>query len=344
MTKDPVIALKDVSVEFSNKNKVVQDVHDVTLEVNRGDVFGIVGHSGAGKSTLIRTINLLQKPTSGEVIVNGQQITEISAKDLRKSREKIGMIFQHFNLMNSLNVVDNVMLFLGHSKLSKSEKRQRATELLHLVGLSGKEKVFPRQLSGGQKQRVAIARALANNPEILLSDESTSALDPQTTASILPLLRQLNRELGLTIVLITHQLEVAEDICNRIAVINDGEIVEQAESYQILLNPQHQITRDLFEDAYFSNENLQKNIPADQSTSQLLYRLSYDSIENGNSSLFDYLRDQFEIRTKIIYTDSVAVQEHVIIKAIVEFSKELDQQVADELNAHHVNLKKVELS
>lgn len=148
MTKDPVIALKDVSVEFSNKNKVVQDVHDVTLEVNRGDVFGIVGHSGAGKSTLIRTINLLQKPTSGEVIVNGQQITEISAKDLRKSREKIGMIFQHFNLMNSLNVVDNVMLFLGHSKLSKSEKRQRATELLHLVGLAGKEKVFPRQLSG----------------------------------------------------------------------------------------------------------------------------------------------------------------------------------------------------
>ena len=127
-------------------------------------------------------------------------------------------------------------------------------------------------------------------------------------------------------------------------MINDGEIVEQAESYQILLNPQHQITRDLFEDAYFSNENLQKIIPADQSTSQLLYRLSYDSIENGNSSLFDYLRDQFEIRTKIIYTDSVAVQEHVIIKAIVEFSKELDQQVADELNAYHVNLKKVELS
>ncbi|WP_056936872.1 ATP-binding cassette domain-containing protein [Limosilactobacillus gastricus] len=344
MAKDPVIALKDVSVEFKNKNKVVQAVHNVTLEVDRGDVFGIVGYSGAGKSTLIRTINLLQKPTSGEVIVNGQQITKISAKELRKSREKIGMIFQHFNLMNSLNVVDNVILSLGHSSLSKREKCQRATELLHLVGLSGKEKVYPRQLSGGQKQRVAIARALANNPEILLSDESTSALDPQTTASILTLLKRLNRELGLTIVLITHQLEVAEDICNRIAVINDGELVEQAESYQILLNPQHQITRDLFEDTFFSSDNLLKITPTEQIRLKTLYRLSYDSSENDNSSLFDWLRDQFEIRTKIIYTDSVAVQNHVIIKAVVEFSKELYQHILNELEIRHVNIKKVELS
>ena len=210
-----MIELKNIDVVFS-KGKTVHAVNNVSLTVERGDIYGIVGFSGAGKSTLIRTINLLQRPTSGSVTISGQDITKFSAEQLRQKRQKIGMIFQHFNLLSSKTVFDNVAFPLKHSNLSKEEKDKKVRDLLNIVGIGDKEKFYPSQLSGGQKQRVAIARALANDPDILLCDEATSALDPQTTDEVLKLLKSLNENLNLTIVIITHEMQVVKEICHKV--------------------------------------------------------------------------------------------------------------------------------
>jgi len=222
-----MISLQDISVTFkADKNKAIHAVQHVSLEVDKGDVYGIVGYSGAGKSTLVRTINLLQRPTEGKVIVSGKDMMALNDKDLRESRKKIGMIFQHFNLMRSRTIHENVAFPLKNSSLSKQEINDKVTELLSLVGLSEKAKAYPSQLSGGQKQRVAIARALANDPEVLLCDEATSALDPKTTSSILALLKELNKRLNLTIVIITHEMQVVKEICNKVAVMEDGGTID----------------------------------------------------------------------------------------------------------------------
>jgi len=212
-----MIRLENVSKTFTDSNKEVHAVNNVSLTINDGDIFGIIGFSGAGKSTLVRCINLLEKPTDGKVFVDDAEITALSGKDLRKARKKIGMIFQHFNLMPSRTIFGNVAYPLRGSGLSKEEIKEKVHHLLELVGISEKENAFPSQLSGGQKQRVAIARALANDPNILLCDEATSALDPQTTKSILKLLQQLNQTLGITVVVITHEMAVVKEICNRVA-------------------------------------------------------------------------------------------------------------------------------
>ena len=201
-----MIRLENVSKTFTDSNKEVHAVNNVSLTINDGDIFGIIGFSGAGKSTLVRCINLLEKPTDGKVFVDDAEITALSGKELRKARKKIGMIFQHFNLMPSRTIFGNVAYPLRGSGLSKEEIKEKVHHLLELVGISEKENAFPSQLSGGQKQRVAIARALANDPNILLCDEATSALDPQTTKSILKLLQQLNQTLGITVVVITHEM------------------------------------------------------------------------------------------------------------------------------------------
>ncbi len=202
-------------------------VKDVSITINDGEIFGVLGRSGAGKSTLVRCINLLNRPTKGNVIVDGQDLTKLSASELRRVRHKIGMIFQHFNLLSSRTVYDNVALPLELAGVSRDKIREKVTPLLELVGLTEHAKKYPAQLSGGQKQRVGIARALANDPTVLLSDEATSALDPETTTSTLALLRKINKELGVTIVMITHQMEVVKQICERIVVMDHGEVIEE---------------------------------------------------------------------------------------------------------------------
>ena len=210
-------------------------------------VFGIIGFSGAGKSTLVRCINLLERPTKGKVFINEKEITALSESELKEQRKKIGMIFQQFNLFSNRTVYNNVEFPLKRSKLTRRQKQEKVMRLLKLVDLEDKASAYPSQLSGGQKQRVAIARALANDPEILLSDESTSALDPKTTKSILTLLKKLNRELGITIVVITHEMQVIKDICDRVAVMKDGEVVEYGDVFDIFANPTQDITREFVE-------------------------------------------------------------------------------------------------
>ena len=238
-----IIELKDIYKTFTDGKKTFNAVEDASISIEQGEIFGIIGFSGAGKSTLVRTINLLGRPTQGSVTVRGKDFLSLSPKELREERKKIGMIFQHFNLMKSRTVFSNVAFPLKHSGLSKEEIAKKVRELLALVEIEDKEKVYPSQLSGGQKQRVAIARALANNPDILLCDEATSALDPTTTRSILALLKKLNKDLGLTIVIITHQMEVIKEICSKVAVMENGIIVEQGEVFDIFAKPQNEVTK-----------------------------------------------------------------------------------------------------
>ena len=237
-----MIELTHVSKDFGRGGRQVHAVRDVTLSVEKGEIFGIIGFSGAGKSTLVRCINLLERPTAGRVTVDGRELTALNARELRGARKKIGMIFQHFNLMPSRTDAGNVAFPLYGSGLSKKEIAQRVSELLSLVGISDKADAYPGTLSGGQKQRVAIARALANKPSVLLCDEATSALDPQTTRSILRLLKDLNKTLGITIVLITHEMSVVREICDRVAVMEQGSIAEQGEVFDVFAAPQREIT------------------------------------------------------------------------------------------------------
>lgn len=233
-----MIRFENVSKEFDSEGISVAAVKDVSLEINKGEVFGIIGFSGAGKSTLVRCINLLERPTKGKVFINEKEITALSESELKEQRKKIGMIFQQFNLFSNRTVYNNVEFPLKRSKLTRRQKQEKVMRLLKLVDLEDKASAYPSQLSGGQKQRVAIARALANDPEILLSDESTSALDPKTTKSILTLLKKLNRELGITIVVITHEMQVIKDICDRVAVMKDGEVVEYGDVFDYSQSPQ----------------------------------------------------------------------------------------------------------
>ena len=219
------IVVKNLSKTFAQGEQNVEALKNINLTVETGDIYGIIGMSGAGKSTLVRCFNYLEKPTSGEVLIGDKNLGELSEKELREDRSQIAMIFQSFNLLMQKNVIDNICFPLRLQKVSKADARKRAKELLEVVGLSDKAKAYPAQLSGGQKQRVAIARALANNPRILLCDEATSALDPQTTASILELLRDINKKLGITIIVITHQMSVVSEICNKVAIIEKGQVV-----------------------------------------------------------------------------------------------------------------------
>jgi len=240
-----MIVLNDISVDFGSGATKVQAVDHVSLSVKPGEVFGIVGSSGAGKSTLLRTINLLERPSGGQVKVDGVDITHFSNAQLRLERQRIGMIFQHFNLMHTRTVFDNVAFALHIAHKTNKEIHQRVPELLSLVGLSDKADAFPAQLSGGQKQRVGIARAVANRPHILLCDEPTSALDLETSASILQLLKQINERLNITIVLISHEMNVIKSICTRVAVMDHGRVVEEGDVFDIFATPQQEFTRQL---------------------------------------------------------------------------------------------------
>ena len=240
-----MIKFEHVSKEFTDKNGVIEAVNDVNLEIEKGEIYGIIGFSGAGKSTLVRCINLLEAPTSGKVFFDGVDLTAVSQKQLRIYRQKIGMIFQLFNLLEQRTVAGNISYPLEIAGEKKQNIEKRIKELLELVGLTDKANAYPSQLSGGQKQRVAIARALATNPAVLLCDEATSALDPITTRSILQLLKQINKTLGVTIVVITHEMRVVEQICNKVAVMSEGTIQESGTVKEVFLNPKSETARRL---------------------------------------------------------------------------------------------------
>ena len=237
-----MIVLDQTKKIFNTNSGRVTAVDSVNLSIRKGEIFGIIGYSGAGKSTLIRMLNLLERPTEGTVTIDGKDLTQISSKELRLARQQIGMVFQHFNLLWSRTVFENIAFSLEIAGVKKEEIKPRVLELIQLVGLSGKEDNYPSQLSGGQKQRVGIARALANNPTVLLCDEATSALDPQTTDEILDLLVQINKKYNLTIVLITHEMHVIQKICHHVAIMESGRIVEQGDVLTVFSNPQHPVT------------------------------------------------------------------------------------------------------
>ncbi|KSU58674.1 methionine ABC transporter ATP-binding protein [[Bacillus] enclensis] len=238
-----MITISDVKKIYQSKAGPISAVDGVNLSVKEGEIFGVIGYSGAGKSTLIRMLNGLEVPTEGTINVGGQAVSTIKGKKLREARQSIGMIFQHFNLLWSRTVIDNIQFPLEIAGVPKKERVNRANELLTLVGLEGRGDAYPAQLSGGQKQRVGIARALANNPRVLLCDEATSALDPQTTDSILDLLVDINKRLGLTIVLITHEMHVIKKICHRVAVMENGKVAELGDVLEVFRNPQQQVTK-----------------------------------------------------------------------------------------------------
>lgn len=293
-----MIELKNVSVDFDG----FKAVKDVSLKIEKQDAYGIVGFSGAGKSTLVRTINLLQRPSEGEVLLDGENLLDLSDKELRNSRKKIGMIFQHFNLLNNRTVIDNVIFPIRKDKsLSKEEKRERAQKLLEKVGIGDKADNYPRELSGGQQQRCAIARALASKPEILLCDEATSALDPKTTKQILKLLKDLNKELKLTIVIITHQMEVVKDLCNKCAVMQNGEIIEEGTTLEIFSNPKSDLAREFVETSSNIRETIEQvraNVGILREDEQLA-QISYLG-ESTTEPIINELYERFGIRTNIL--------------------------------------------
>lgn len=245
MDNKPIIEIKNLSKIFTGRAGTVKALENINLTINEGEIFGIIGLSGAGKSTLVRCINLLEKPSCGSVVVDGKEITALSQKELLKARQSIGMIFQGFNLLSQRTAFKNICFPMELAGYSKEDAHARALELLELVGLSDKKDAYPSQLSGGQKQRVAIARALATNPKVLLCDEATSALDPNTTQSILQLLKDINKMLGVTIVIITHEMKVIEQICNMVAVIDHSNIVEVGAVKEVFLKPQSDIAKQL---------------------------------------------------------------------------------------------------
>ena len=320
-----MIQLEHISKSFVTASGTVHAVQDVNLQIGEGEIFGIIGFSGAGKSTLVRCINLLERPTEGRVIVDGEDLTAMDLKKLREVRKKIGMIFQHFNLM-------------------RSEKEKKIESLLELVGLSDKKDAYPSQLSGGQKQRVAIARALANDPKVLLCDEATSALDPQTTQSILKLLKQVNETLGITIVLITHEMAVVKDICDRVAIMEQGRVVEEGDTVSVFSHPKEAMTKDFIDtasnlgkihDLIAEGHSLTEIQPGEQ-----MVLLTYSG-SNAGQPLISALAEKFSVSANIIYGNIDYLKGKPLGKLVVTLSgeKEAMDQAIDYIRSLGVEME-----
>ena len=299
-----MIDLSHIEKIYDSPSGPVRAIKDISLHINRGEIYGIIGLSGAGKSTLVRCINLLERPTSGKVTVDGQDITAMSESQLRQARKSIGMIFQHFNLLSSATVYENVAFPLRLVNTPKEKIDKKVTELLELVGLADKANQYPSQLSGGQKQRVGIARALASEPKILLCDEATSALDPQTTKAILQLIRDINAKLKLTVVVITHEMQVIKDICDKVAVIDKGVIAEKGKVLDVFTNPQQPITKE-FISVLLSNDLpvgfREREVHQEQfSGSILLIRITFIG-EAANEPVISRLIKNFDLNVGILF-------------------------------------------
>ena len=333
-----MIDLKNIIVDFDG----FKAVDNVNLKVEKNDIYGIVGFSGAGKSTLVRTINLLQRPTSGEVLINGENILDLPKKELRARRKNIGMIFQHFNLLNNITVLDNVIYPIRKLKIPKEEKVKKAKDLLQVVGIGDKADNYPRELSGGQQQRCAIARALASNPEILLCDEATSALDPKTTKQILKLLKDLNEKLGLTIVIITHQMEVVKDLCNKCAVMQDGKIVESGSTLEIFANPKDPLTIEFVEtstNVAETIEEVKQNIGI-LKDNELLVKLNYIG-ESTTEPLINDLYDRFDVKTNVLAGNIEFISKVPVGNLIVSLSGDRENlaKIGDYLEERNVGVE-----
>ena len=299
-----MIDLSHIEKIYDSPSGPVRAIKDISLHINRGEIYGIIGLSGAGKSTLVRCINLLERPTSGRVTVDGQDITAMSESQLRQARKSIGMIFQHFNLLSSATVYENVAFPLRLVNTPKEKIDKKVTELLELVGLADKANQYPSQLSGGQKQRVGIARALASEPKILLCDEATSALDPQTTKAILQLIRDINAKLKLTVVVITHEMQVIKDICDKVAVIDKGVIAEKGKVLDVFTNPQQPITKE-FISVLLSNDlpvgfREREEHQEQFSGSILLIRITFIG-ESANEPVISRLIKNFDLNVGIFF-------------------------------------------
>ena len=339
-----MIVLKHVDKIFTVQKRQVHAVDDVSLHIRKGEIYGIIGFSGAGKSTLVRCINQLERPEQGTVIVDGEDITKLHGLKLRRKRRKIGMIFQHFNLFASRTVFENVAYPLKYQGLKKSDIEKKVTELLSLVDIAEKRDAFPSQLSGGQKQRVAIARALANEPQILLCDEATSALDPQTTLAILRLLRKINQTLGITIVIITHEMSVIKEVCDRVAVMENGKVVEQGDVFSVFSTPEQPVTKRFIETT--SNLSKVNTLLAENSSltrlegNQKLVRLKYLT-PSISEALISELAEKYHVTANIIFANVELIGSHPLggLVAILSGTEENMQQAFQYLSQKQIGVE-----
>ena len=333
---DSFIKIRNLVKKYKlNNGQELLAVNDVSLDIEQGDIYGIMGLSGAGKSTLIRLLNRLEEPTFGEILVRheiidrkkkkslgyeNKNILKFNTKLLREYRKKTGMIFQHFNLLNSKNVADNIAFPLQISGWKKRDIKKRVDELLEIVGLSDKKLNYPEQLSGGQKQRVAIARALANNPQLLLSDEATSALDPRTTNSILELLKDINKKFGITIILITHQMEVIKKICNKAAIMSDGQIIEKGETKEIFLNPKTELAKEFVQNISHEEFRTEEEIKSrEENNGKLRLSLKYNE-EQVNESYITKIIRKYDVEVNILSGFIDKVGDIIVGNLLIEIS------------------------
>lgn len=331
-----LIEFKAVSKRYyRQKQKDVHALRHVNLKIEKGDVFGIIGLSGAGKTTLIRCLATLEKPTFGQILIGGKEITSLNDVQLRRVRHQMGMIFQHFNLFSSRTVTENIAYPLEICGVTKEEARFRVSELIHLVGLEEQKDSYPAQLSGGQKQRVGIARALANNPEILLCDEATSALDPKTTQEILTLIKNLQQKLGLTVVLITHQMEVVKAICNKVAVLEHGAVVEEGRLSEVFVEPKHAVTKQFLQKAVHE-------IPAYLLTGKGKVLHLHFKGEKAEKPVITQMVKRFNVDANILLGWIDSVQSVTVGNLIIELTGDaLDDAIAF-LRSQNVNVEEVQ--
>lgn len=335
-----MIELRGVTKQFQTKQNMVTALDKVSLRIEKGDIFGIIGYSGAGKSTLLRMVNGLEKPNEGDVIVAGKLIKDLTENELNQLRKKIGMVFQQFSLLETRTVFQNIALPLVLLRKNKSDIAQRVEELLDFVDLKDKKDVSVNKLSGGQKQRVGIARALATNPEILLCDEATSALDPKTTQSILKLLKKINQNFGITILLITHEMEVVKEICNKMAVMEHGEIVEQGSVVDLFTSPKNDLTRSFIHTIV--NHNIPRSILKRLDQRYPIYRLTFLG-ENSEQDLLSRINKEYKVSTRILSASVNEVDETVlgILFIQIEGEENLLKEVEEYVRKNQVSIERV---
>lgn len=338
-----MIEFQDLKKVYESGGQQVAALNGIDLAINKGEIFGVIGFSGAGKSSLIRCVNLLERPTSGKVIVDGHDLTSLSAKEVREVKRNIGMVFQHFNLLNSKTVFANVAMPLTLAKLPKEQIRKRVAELLEFVGLADKADKYPDQLSGGQKQRVGIARALATQPSILLCDEATSALDPQTTSSILQLLKKINAEYNITILIITHEMTVIREICDRVAVIEAGKIIEEGSVFDVFSAPKTQTAQNFVSSVM--NDSIPdsvKQLVEKNNGKERIFRINFVG-QSAGQPLLSRLAKKFDIDINVLFGNITELQGIPFGNLVVEFQGS-DQEVQRALMYIHqekVSIKEV---
>lgn len=340
-----MIEFENVSKVFQSKDGQVNALKNVNLKIEKGDIYGIIGFSGAGKSTLLRMINALEKPTEGRVLIEGEDVNTLSLQALREKRKRIGMIFQQFNLLETKTVYENVALPLKLNHVPKEQIKKRVDEILEFVELADKRNVYPGKLSGGQKQRVGIARALATEPSIILSDEATSALDPKTTASILKLLKKINQELNITIILITHEMNVIQSICNHVAVMENGEIVENGDVLDVFSLPRETITKNFVKTVIHDSvpDLLVESIRSDSRNYKVLRLKFLDT--DSTESVLSAANKRFEVETNILFANISEIQQKILGIIIIQMigSPEEIEKAQQYITERHVEYLEVSL-